>query len=493
MLTPATFSGATVRELLEAAAAHKVGIDRRWADAILSRPPRETAVETVRFALDNHELDEELVAILGHLQTPEALPFYLDYIRRNPLDLTDNLASAIYPFRHEALEPLLALYDELDEEEAGDIAFLLAAFRVRDERVLKMLLDRLEYDAGDGALCLGLYGDPAARPALEAILGEVDDDHLRQDIKGAIAELDRPVQEEPPDPIDLNEIFPERDYPDTSTLDNSELLEMLACDDAELRFAAAAGLINRDFEDGEPDALFEHAKSDEDPKVRAKCWEALSDEMEENDEIRAVMTARLEDETAPLIERQGALVGLGRHSGDLPIRKHAEEFYRIPEARAAALAAMWTSMDRSFRPFFPPHLDDADPDVRKQAISGVGYLGIHSSAERLRELFDDEEFRPNALFAYALCVRGDLSSPARVHSLLSKIEGAAGGFAEEEKELVQLALDQRLILQNEKPVFHPEPGDELQPEPPAPAITKVGRNDPCPCGSGKKYKKCHGA
>jgi uncharacterized protein YecA (UPF0149 family) len=21
---------------------------------------------------------------------------------------------------------------------------------------------------------------------------------------------------------------------------------------------------------------------------------------------------------------------------------------------------------------------------------------------------------------------------------------------------------------------------------------KTGRNDPCPCGSGKKYKKCHG-
>jgi hypothetical protein len=24
------------------------------------------------------------------------------------------------------------------------------------------------------------------------------------------------------------------------------------------------------------------------------------------------------------------------------------------------------------------------------------------------------------------------------------------------------------------------------------AAAKVGRNDPCPCGSGKKYKKCHG-
>jgi uncharacterized protein YecA (UPF0149 family) len=21
---------------------------------------------------------------------------------------------------------------------------------------------------------------------------------------------------------------------------------------------------------------------------------------------------------------------------------------------------------------------------------------------------------------------------------------------------------------------------------------EIGRNDPCPCGSGKKYKKCHG-
>ena len=27
---------------------------------------------------------------------------------------------------------------------------------------------------------------------------------------------------------------------------------------------------------------------------------------------------------------------------------------------------------------------------------------------------------------------------------------------------------------------------------PVRAGAKVGRNDPCPCGSGKKYKKCHG-
>ena len=27
----------------------------------------------------------------------------------------------------------------------------------------------------------------------------------------------------------------------------------------------------------------------------------------------------------------------------------------------------------------------------------------------------------------------------------------------------------------------------------AATVPEVGRNDPCPCGSGKKYKKCHGA
>ncbi|MGA1824895.1 MAG: PBPRA1643 family SWIM/SEC-C metal-binding motif protein [bacterium] len=30
--------------------------------------------------------------------------------------------------------------------------------------------------------------------------------------------------------------------------------------------------------------------------------------------------------------------------------------------------------------------------------------------------------------------------------------------------------------------------------PPMPSVsTKVGRNEPCPCGSGKKFKKCCGA
>jgi preprotein translocase subunit SecA len=34
--------------------------------------------------------------------------------------------------------------------------------------------------------------------------------------------------------------------------------------------------------------------------------------------------------------------------------------------------------------------------------------------------------------------------------------------------------------------------DESKPETVRRDENKVGRNDPCPCGSGKKYKKCHG-
>jgi preprotein translocase subunit SecA len=41
-----------------------------------------------------------------------------------------------------------------------------------------------------------------------------------------------------------------------------------------------------------------------------------------------------------------------------------------------------------------------------------------------------------------------------------------------------------------------KPGPQAQSQPEAATVVrtypKVGRNDPCPCGSGKKYKFCHG-
>ena len=34
--------------------------------------------------------------------------------------------------------------------------------------------------------------------------------------------------------------------------------------------------------------------------------------------------------------------------------------------------------------------------------------------------------------------------------------------------------------------------EEPRKQQPVAVAEEVGRNDPCPCGSGKKYKKCHG-
>jgi preprotein translocase subunit SecA len=54
------------------------------------------------------------------------------------------------------------------------------------------------------------------------------------------------------------------------------------------------------------------------------------------------------------------------------------------------------------------------------------------------------------------------------------------------------SIEQRQRRQQQNLQFQTGPA---QAEPPKPvrAGAKVGRNDPCPCGSGKKYKKCHGA
>ncbi|OPX94969.1 MAG: hypothetical protein A4E62_02780 [Syntrophorhabdus sp. PtaU1.Bin002] len=44
-----------------------------------------------------------------------------------------------------------------------------------------------------------------------------------------------------------------------------------------------------------------------------------------------------------------------------------------------------------------------------------------------------------------------------------------------------------------KESLKPESSPPVAAKKPERPIPKVGRNDPCPCGSGKKYKKCHGA
>jgi len=81
-------------------------------------------------------------------------------------------------------------------------------------------------------------------------------------------------------------------------------------------------------------------------------------------------------------------------------------------------------------------------------------------------------------------------------------EEPAGGFEEEKEELASEMKNEKLKIKNESHSESQPPNSKFQiPNSDAPSGVvrdpndrkeKVGRNDPCPCGSGKKFKKCHG-
>jgi hypothetical protein len=239
--------------------------------------------------------------------------------------------------------------------------------------------------------------------------------------------------------------------------------------------------------------LLELAKSDPDLKVRGACWQAMA-EISQEPEVRRAMLAVIANPEASIEERAGAVVGLAKLSDEAEVVQAIENLYQDPSGRAMALKAMSRSLDRRFSAYPPRHLDDPDPAIQGQAIWATGYLNLSSEAPRLEKFFDHEELRGPALFAYALAVPGE-TSRGRASALFRKIEDVAGGLDEDEVDVVRLALDQRLMMHGYEPVFFSdssedeEDDDEAQPA----AAAKVARNDPCPCGSGKKYKKCCGA
>jgi hypothetical protein len=399
---------------------------------------------------------------------------------------------------------LLALYEELSEEQGSDVAFLLATLRVRDPRVLQLLLDRLEFDAADGAFCLGLYGDPAARPALEKMLAEVPESEtdLRREISFALDQLDSPEPPYQPEPFDIFADYPERELPPFEVLDDAERIELLSSPDADIRAGAAHSFFNQDLDKASRTALFELAKNDAESKVRGEAWAALGDATETAG-IRDAMIAALNDDTKTTEERGGAGVGLYAVADRDDVRMGLEALYALGgKARAKALEAMWRSLWEPYAKYFPENLDDKDPELLRHALRGAGYFRLTLYADKIAANFDRDEpyddLRDDALFAYALAMPGE-TTRGRIKGMLRKIDGIAG-LSPAETELVMFALDERLRLHGLAPVFEAEQADEhdhkhdAPPSPgPAPAATKPGRNDPCPCGSGKKFKKCHGA
>lgn len=59
------------------------------------------------------------------------------------------------------------------------------------------------------------------------------------------------------------------------------------------------------------------------------------------------------------------------------------------------------------------------------------------------------------------------------------------------KERDQIQVEIARFVRSEKLWLYDS--SEVNPKSPPVRVVQIGRNDPCPCGSGKKYKKCCGA
>jgi hypothetical protein len=321
---------------------------------------------------------------------------------------------------------------------------------------------------------------------------------LRRDLQHALQELGEPAPVYEPIPFDIFAEYPARQLPAFEVLSEAERMQMIESPDAETRAAAAHSYFNQELDPKTRAALFRLAQSDPDANVRGRAWESLADATEDAG-IRGAMLAVLTDNSRDIVERGGAAVGLYAVADKDDVSGALQALYEEDGvvARAKALESMWRSLWKPFARFFPQHLEDPTKEILRQAIRGAGYFQLTRHVDKIASYFDREDdledLREDALFAYALAMPGE-TTRGRSRGMLRKIDSIAH-LSSSEAELVMFALDERLRLAGLDPVFAGEESGEHEEEaepPPAPS-GKVGRNDPCPCGSGKKYKKCHGA
>lgn len=454
-LDPNKLVEAAPAEVLEAAAAGHLGLDHRFLHSLVDRPV-ESLPAVVQFAArdrsrDAVDLAPELIALFRQWKTPEAVPFFIRYIREAPQEIPDELIEAIVEIGHPALEPLIALYENLDKSQSDEVAFILANLRIRDQRVLKVLLERLEYDASDAVFLLSLYGDPAARPALESLTPDASEE-LRDQIAEALEQLTgAPNPDESHETFDIWQFYPEEADLPIELLDEDERVELFQHPVPSMRAGAVASFFNRELNADLRSKLLALARNDPDANVRARAWEALTDATSETEIVEAMLQA-LRNPELPIEERAGLLVGLAPEADRNEVRKAIVDLYNTSKGRAKALEAMWRSLHPSFREYFAKHLADPDLEIRRGAVWGIGYYGLKGDLDRVRKLFDDDDLRSDALFAYALAVPAELSR-GRMKGLLSRVEKDAHGLSEMEEELVKAALDERLLLAGKEPFF----------------------------------------
>jgi SEC-C motif len=135
--------------------------------------------------------------------------------------------------------------------------------------------------------------------------------------------------------------------------------------------------------------------------------------------------------------------------------------------------------------------------------------GKRAFAKRLADGPDDAARERWDRFALVAPSRIDIPAsadgltPDGCWALLVDLGLAAGdpprAVAQPEPVELVLTLDNDEVRELERVRMARDVGDPATPVEALPSLearfggAKVGRNDPCPCGSGKKYKRCHGS
>jgi preprotein translocase subunit SecA len=116
----------------------------------------------------------------------------------------------------------------------------------------------------------------------------------------------------------------------------------------------------------------------------------------------------------------------------------------------------------------------------------IRYL-FHIQMQQAERHPDEMQLRPEL-------ARGGGSPPRSGGAQAAVASAAARASESEPQRLPEVArqIERRQQRQQKDLQYQTGPAQAEAPKP-VRAGAKVGRNDPCPCGSGKKYKKCHGA
>jgi preprotein translocase subunit SecA len=161
------------------------------------------------------------------------------------------------------------------------------------------------------------------------------------------------------------------------------------------------------------------------------------------------------------------------------------EAYGAPLMRHMEKALMMQSLDTHWR----EHL--AAMDYLRQGIHLRSYAQKNPKQEYKREAFElfsnmlDRIKQDTVSMLSRLQVRSEAEIQAEAQDRQRRLEAALQ---------MQHAVPESLVsAPEEQPQLPAQLADAGAREQVVRSGPKVGRNDPCPCGSGKKYKHCHGA